>query len=173
MARSRKPPTVSVKAAADAAMRRAKGIKETEPRAPIDPPPSPAETVGEPKKRGRPPKLKDTPAVIEAIEGLARIQCTHVEAAAFFRVARETFEKFLGRHKKAAAAWESGRHDGLASLRRRQFEMAEHNATMSIWLGKQYLGQTDKQEQTHDVKGELATLLRDVDGRGRAAPPGN
>ena len=37
---------------------------------------------------------------------------------------------------------------GKASLRRRQFEMAKSNPTMAIWLGKQYLGQADKQEIT-------------------------
>ena len=29
------------------------------------------------------------------------------------------------------------------SLRRSQFRLAENNATMAIWLGKQYLGQKD------------------------------
>lgn len=34
---------------------------------------------------------------------------------------------------------------GKTSLRRLQFELARKgNATMLIWLGKQYLGQTDK-----------------------------
>lgn len=37
---------------------------------------------------------------------------------------------------------------GKISLRRSQFRMAEVNPTMAIWLGKQYLGQTDKQEVT-------------------------
>jgi hypothetical protein len=35
------------------------------------------------------------------------------------------------------------RQGGKVSLRRQQFEIAKTNATMSIWLGKQYLGQTD------------------------------
>lgn len=30
-------------------------------------------------------------------------------------------------------------------------KMAEHNATMAIWLGKQYLGQSDKQESTMTI----------------------
>ena len=35
---------------------------------------------------------------------------------------------------------------GKMSLRRYQFELAKHNATMAIFLGKNFLGQTDNQE---------------------------
>ena len=38
------------------------------------------------------------------------------------------------------------------ALRRSQWKMAERNATMAIWLGKQYLGQKDVVEQKSDVK---------------------
>lgn len=39
-----------------------------------------------------------------------------------------------------------------ASLRRKQFEVAMHgNVAMLIWLGKQYLGQTEKVEQFGEV----------------------
>ena len=38
------------------------------------------------------------------------------------------------------------RQKGRASLRRSQFRLAEKNATMAIWLGKQYLGQKDQVE---------------------------
>lgn len=31
-------------------------------------------------------------------------------------------------------------------LRRNQFELSKHSVPMAIWLGKQYLGQTEKQE---------------------------
>jgi hypothetical protein len=50
--RKRKPVSEAVKAAADAAERRSKGIPETEPKVPIDPP----GLVGEPRpRRVRPP----------------------------------------------------------------------------------------------------------------------
>ncbi len=40
-----------------------------------------------------------------------------------------------------------GRLQGKASLRRKQYEIAmSGNTTMLIWLGKQALGQSDKQE---------------------------
>lgn len=48
-------------------------------------------------------------------------------------------------------AKEAGQLSGKASLRRMQFKTAESgNATMQIWLGKQYLGQKDKQDVTVD-----------------------
>jgi hypothetical protein len=101
---------------------------------------------------GRPRKLVDDDATIKALDGLARIQCTTAEGAAFFRVHRDTFEDFLRSHKRASEAWESGKQDGLCSLRRKQFEMASGgNATMAIWLGKQYLGQKDKTDSVVTV----------------------
>ena len=33
-------------------------------------------------------------------------------------------------------------------LRRNQFELSKHSVPMAIWLGKQYLGQTEKQEMS-------------------------
>jgi hypothetical protein len=173
VARRARKPSGSVKAAADAAERRSKGVKETKPRAPIDPPTpkTVAEALAAPvvkldvgkKPLGRPPKLKDDPAVIEAIDGLARIQCTHKEAASFFRVSEPTWHAFLKRHKKAATAFEAGRDEGLTSLRRHQFAMAENNATMAIWLGKQYLGQKDKQEIEHGGSVQHAIEITIVD----------
>ena len=39
---------------------------------------------------------------------------------------------------------------GKISLRRHQWRLAEKNANMAIWLGKQYLGQSDTPEQKED-----------------------
>lgn len=109
----------------------------------------------EPKRgRGRPPKLTADERTISIIEGLARIQCTKEEAAAVLKVCEDTFEKFLGDHEKAAEAWASGRPNGKASLRRMQFEAARKgNTTMMIWLGKQYLGQRDRNEHSGKIEG--------------------
>ena len=38
------------------------------------------------------------------------------------------------------------------SLRRKQWNLAETNASMAIFLGKQFLGQTDKVDQNLAVK---------------------
>ena len=93
------------------------------------------------QKRGR----KKTPIDYEKAEKLAIILCTQSEIAAVLDVPLSTLEhdpEFLRIHKK-------GMETGRASLRRMQYKGAEAgNATMLIWLGKQHLGQKDKQELT-------------------------
>ena len=83
----------------------------------------------------------------EHFEGMCRIQCTKDEMCAIFQVHEETLTKwchatysvgFSDIYKKLSST-------GKMSLRRQQFKSAENgNVTMQIWLGKQYLGQTDK-----------------------------
>ncbi len=76
---------------------------------------------------------------------LAEINCTQAEICAIVGVSRETLRK------RFLALIEKGQETGKMSLRRAQFENAlGGNATMQIWLGKQYLGQSDKTE--HIVK---------------------
>jgi hypothetical protein len=38
----------------------------------------------------------------------------------------------------------------MVALRRKQFELAESNPTIAIWLGRQYLAQTEKIEHIGD-----------------------
>ena len=47
-------------------------------------------------------------------------------------------------------AYEKGQENGKISLRRIQFKLAERNATMGIWLGKQYLGQREMTYETSE-----------------------
>ena len=102
---------------------------------------------------GRPSKL---PLINqEHFEGMCRIQCTKDEMCAIFQVHEETLTKwchatysvgFSDIYKKLSST-------GKMSLRRQQFKSAEAwNVTMQIWLGKQYLGQTDKIEQKQEDK---------------------
>ena len=50
---------------------------------------------------------------------------------------------------------------GKKSLRRMQFELADKNATMAIWLGKQILGQRDEVAIDHG-NNELLQALTDL-----------
>lgn len=86
----------------------------------------------------------------EQFEKLCGLQCTLVEIACYFDCSEDTIEKWCKREYKMGFAdiFHIKRSAGKISLRRSQFRMAETNATMAIWLGKQYLGQTDKQEVT-------------------------
>jgi hypothetical protein len=93
-------------------------------------------------------KLKDDDATLERVKVLAKIQCTQHDAAGVLKVCLKTFENYLRNTKKAREAWENGRLEGKIELRRLQWRSAEHSVVMQIWLGKQYLGQSDKQEQS-------------------------
>ena len=97
------------------------------------------------KTKGR-PKMLLSEAGIETIKSLASIQCTDEEIASVLGC---SVDLLTNRNNKEAftAAKESGQLSGKASLRRMQFKTAEAgNATMQIWLGKQYLGQKEKQD---------------------------
>ena len=100
------------------------------------------------KKAGRPPKLVENDEMLRQIASLARMQCTHREAASVLDVCRSAFTTFLTNNKKAAECWENGRGEGKVSLRRLQWKSAQSSVPMQIWLGKQYLGQRDNQEQS-------------------------
>jgi len=50
--------------------------------------------------------------------------------------------------------------NGKISIRRYQYKQAEHNVTMAIWLGKQWLNQAEKIEQTTNF--EDITVLADL-----------
>jgi hypothetical protein len=67
-------------------------------------------------------------------------------------IAHTTFERHYG------AAWQKGHGQWLIELARQQARVARSgNPTMLIWLGKQFLGQSDKQEQS----GQIAFVLKD------------
>ena len=82
----------------------------------------------------------------KTFEGLCRIQCTKQEVACVLGCSHDTVERFCKRHYKMTfeEAREVHGANGKASLRRTQFKLAEKSAAMAIFLGKQYLGQTDK-----------------------------
>lgn len=84
----------------------------------------------------------------EQFEKLCFLQCTLGEMAGFFMCSEDTIERWCKREYKQgfAEVFSKKRGAGKISLRRAQFRLAETNPTMAIWLGKQYLGQMDKQE---------------------------
>ena len=80
-----------------------------------------------------------------SVEQLCRLNCTDAEIAAFFDVCLRTVERERQSNPEFNDAIEKGKSYGKLSLRRKQVELAnEGNATMLIWLGKQYMGQSDK-----------------------------
>lgn len=80
---------------------------------------------------------------------LCVIQATQEEIAGWFDCSVDTIDRAVKREKKMSFAeyWALKAAKGKISLRRAQFQSAQNgNATMQIWLGKQWLGQKDSQE---------------------------
>lgn len=91
------------------------------------------------------------------------LQATAEEIAGAFRISNETLNNrlreefgcnFLDLKKQLGNG-----SDGKLKLRMNQFKMSETNASMAIWLGKQYLGQTDKPASEGEFNGSLSELL--------------
>lgn len=79
-------------------------------------------------------------------EKLCALQCTEEEICGFLDVCTETLNSWCKRtYKKSfSEVFKLKRGKGKISLRRNQFRLAETNASMAIWLGKQYLDQRDQ-----------------------------
>jgi hypothetical protein len=79
------------------------------------------------------------------------MQATDEEIAAWFGVSTRTIER-RRKVRKFADAMDRGRAKGRLSMRRMQMKLLEAgNATMGVWLGKQYLGQTDQLEHRAEI----------------------
>ena len=101
------------------------------------------------KTRGR-PKLVLNETGKAVVMNMAALMCTDEEIAACLGVTVETLQN--GDNGAAfLECKEKGGGNGRKSLRRIQFEIAKKgNATMAIWLGKQWLGQRDEVAATFD-----------------------
>ena len=118
---------------------------------------------GRPKKTGRPRKEVD----FATIDKLCSLHCTADEIVAYMNlqdsnISHDTIARRIKEeYKMTFAEYIDQKHKATAkpSLRRMQWKAAEAgNTSMLIWLGKQYLGQKDKQEMEHS--GELAVKVR-------------
>lgn len=98
----------------------------------------------------------DTPAQNKIdkkqFENLCGLQCTLLEICDFFDVEDDTLNSWCKKTYGTtfSEVFKIKRGKGQISLRRMQWKLAEKNAAMAIFLGKQYLGQKDKIEYTDD-----------------------
>ena len=108
---------------------------------------------------GRPRKEIDK----TEFEKLCGLQCTKEEICGWFDVTDKTLDGWVKRTYKTSFSeiYEKKRSTGKISLRRAQFRLAEKNATMAIWLAKQYLGQRDQIEIETD---DNDMVLRFIEG---------
>ena len=101
------------------------------------------ETKTETKNKGGRPKSEFSK---KQFEQFCAYQCTKEEVCAFFDTTDKTLEGWCKRTygKGFSDVFREKREIGKASLRRTQFQLAQKNAAMAIFLGKNYLGQTDR-----------------------------
>ena len=83
-------------------------------------------------------------------EQLCKMQCTETEIMSWFDVCKDTLIDWCRNTYGTdfSTIYKQKKEGGKIALRRFQLQQAEKNPTMAIWLGKQYLGQTDKIETT-------------------------
>lgn len=102
-------------------------------------------------------------------EKLCAIMCTESEICGFFGVTDKTLSRwcrdtyglsFSEAYKRYSA-------DGRISLRRAQFKIAERNATMAIFLGKNYLGQKDVMETNASTDDALVRFMKQINVQAR------
>lgn len=93
---------------------------------------------------GRRPKEVDK----KLFEALCALQCTEEEICAQLDVTDKTLVNWCKREygKGFRETFAEKRLLGKVSLRRKQFRLAERNPAMSIFLGKNWLGQKDNQD---------------------------
>tara|TARA_R100000700_G_scaffold28000_1_gene34855 strand:- start:409 stop:720 length:312 start_codon:yes stop_codon:yes gene_type:complete len=79
----------------------------------------------------------------EQVEKLASFGCSNTEIASFFGCSKDLISKSYSTNIA------KGKDKGKIRLRQLLWKSAERgNVAMQIWLSKQYLGMTDKQEIT-------------------------
>ena len=98
-------------------------------------------------KGGR-PAFEFSPKVLQQIQDLASYMCTKEEVANIIGCHRTT----LYRNEQALEAYNKGVNVAKQKIRKTQFDIATklNSSIMAMWLGKVYLGQTDKLQTNED-----------------------
>lgn len=114
------------------------------------------------KKMGRPIKEIDE----KQFENLCFLQCTEKEICSFFSISDETLNRWCKKTygKTFVDAFDEKRQGGFISLRRSQFRLAEKNAAMAIFLGKNLLGQTDSGQHQSEESENVNIIITPVYG---------
>lgn len=91
---------------------------------------------------------------IKQFENLCGLQCTKEEICAFFEITDKTLDRWCNDTYEAGFSdvFRQKRGKGKIALRRAQFRLAEKNANMAIWLGKQFLAQSDQGMKAENVE---------------------
>ena len=106
------------------------------------------------------------PPVIDwkSIEAMCQIQCTQEEIASVVGCDLDTLQNRCKKENDISFSefHKLKREGGKASLRRTQWHMAKTNPSLAIFLGKNYLKQTDRQEISGDPDAPLIHAIERV-----------
>lgn len=126
------------------------------------------------KSSGNPPGPVPKEIDWKQFEQLCAILCTQSEIASFLKVDEDTIRVRVEKEYGAdySVVYKRFSESGHCSLRRNQYVLSQKNAAMAIWLGKQWLGQKDNDEDkyryppNHDLNDkdiEIAKLQAKLD----------
>jgi len=108
----------------------------------------------------------------------ASIGCTDNELAALVGMSRRGFDLRLSKDESLAEQIEQARDRGRVTLRRMQWQRAQAGSDhMLVWLGKNFLNQTDKREMTGANGGPMEMIVTgvrrapEIDGEAEEMPP--
>jgi len=98
-------------------------------------------------KIGR-PSFEFTPKILEQVKTMASYMCSKAEIGKIIGCSEST----INRNQSAQEAYEIGVAQAKQTIRKTQFDIATklNSSIMAMWLGKVYLGQTDKIQNTDD-----------------------
>lgn len=124
------------------------------------------------KNKGGRPRKKITR---DAFQKLCKLQCTEEEIVGFLDCSVDTLQRWVKENydgETFAVVYKKYAAGGRVSLRRRQWALAEHNATMAIWLGKQHLGQRETINVAADAEqlDKLDAILQGVKAAAGSKP---
>ena len=103
--------------------------------------------IDNPNKIGR-PSFEFTPKILEQVKTMASYMCSKSEIGKIIGCSEST----INRNQSAQEAYEIGVAQAKQTIRKTQFDIATklNSSIMAMWLGKVYLGQTDKIQNTDD-----------------------
>ena len=98
----------------------------------------------------------------DLFEKLCYIQCPKHEICSILEIDNNTLDRMISEEYNDTFSniYKKYSDGGKMSLRRTQFKLAEKNATLSIWLGKQYLGQRDIIE---NINNDRVVIVNDLE----------
>ena len=120
------------------------------------------------KEKNPPHRPKGTTISIDwkRVDAMCAIQCTGQEIADVLGFSYNTLVRACEREQGVLFEeyFAQKRSSGKSSLRRKQYSIAMNgNPTMLVWLGKNWLGQTDKTEIALDHNITAFEVLADED----------